>query len=121
MISNLNEEFDKINEYWAPVIVAEVNDSYVKIAKVKGDFVWHTHDDEDELFYVVDGSLTIHYDDAEEVLTEGDMHVVRKGRRHFPRAEKECRVMLIELKSTKHTGSTVSHLTRTLDEQMGKK
>ena len=119
MVSNILNEFDRISEYWAPIIVAEVNDSYVKIAKVKGDFVWHTHDDEDELFHVVKGSLTINYEGSAEVLKEGEMHVVKKGLRHFPQAEEECWIMLIEQKTTKHTGSTVSPLTKSLEEQMG--
>lgn len=117
MLNNILNDFDKINEYWSPIIVAEVNDSYVKIAKVKGDFVKHTHDNEDELFYVLKGQLTITYENSKVIINENEMHTVKKGLSHFPQAEEETWIMLIERKSTKHTGNIKSKLTKDLEEQ----
>ena len=82
--SNLMEEFDHVTEYWSPRIIAEVNDQYLKIAKLKGTLAWHQHDNEDELFYIVRGEVTIEYEDEKVGLKEGDIHVVRKGRLHNP-------------------------------------
>lgn len=117
MIKNLIEGFNTINAYWAPQIVADVNDSYVKIAKGIGEFVWHTHDDEDELFLIVKGSLTIQYENNTVVLKENDVHVVPKGVKHCPLAEDEVWFMLLENKTTKHTGNTVSDLTKSVEDQ----
>lgn len=116
-IFNLNAEFEAVTEYWSPRIVSQVNDQYVKVAKVKGEFTWHKHDDEDELFYVVKGQLVILYKDCEVKLGPGDIHVVPKDTLHKPVAEEECWLCLIETVSTKHTGDVVSPLTRTVSEQ----
>jgi len=118
MIKNLLTEFENINDYWSPKVIAEVNDSYMKIAKTKGTFVWHTHDNEDELFYVVKGTFTVQYKDSIKILKENDMHVVPKGIEHCPKADDEAWIMLIEKKTTKHTGTTVSHLTKTVEDQI---
>jgi mannose-6-phosphate isomerase-like protein (cupin superfamily) len=99
-------------------VVAELDDSYVKVAKVQGTLAWHSHEDEDELFYILKGSLTIEMEDRTVVLQEGDTFVVPKGVRHNPVAEQECHIMLIERKSTLHTGSELTAKTRSLDEQL---
>ena len=107
-----------LTELWSPRIVAEFDESYVKVAKVEGSLAWHAHDDEDELFLVLKGTLLIEMEDRTVELREGDSFVVPKGVRHNPIARQECHVMLIERKSTLHTGSEVTDKTRTLDEQL---
>ena len=106
-------------EIWSPRVVAEVDDVYVKVAKVRGEFVWHSHDGEDELFFVLKGKLTIEIENRAPVeLSEGELFVVPKGVRHRPVAKDECHVLLIERKSTQHTGGEVSSVTRTIEEQL---
>ncbi|MEZ5995786.1 MAG: cupin domain-containing protein [Hyphomonadaceae bacterium] len=116
---DLHAAFDRITEYWSPKVIGCVNDQYVKVAKLKGEFVWHKHDEEDELFFVVKGELVIEYEGQPPVrLREGQFHVVSRGTLHNPRAEEECWVMLLEPASTKHTGETVSDRTRSIEEQL---
>ena len=105
-------------EHWSPRVVAELDDSYVKVAKVQGSLTWHSHDNEDELFYILKGSLTIEMEDRTVVLREGEAFVVPKGVRHNPIADHECHIMLIERKSTLHTGADVTDKTRSLAEQL---
>jgi mannose-6-phosphate isomerase-like protein (cupin superfamily) len=107
-----------LEEHWSPRVVAEVDDAYVKVAKVRGSLAWHSHDDEDELFYVLKGTLRIEMEDRAVVLNEGDVFVVPKGVRHNPVAESECHVMLIERKTTKHTGDEITDKTRSIEEQL---
>jgi mannose-6-phosphate isomerase-like protein (cupin superfamily) len=107
-----------LSELWSPRIVAEVDDAYIKVAKVHGTFTWHSHEHEDELFYVLKGRLRIEMDERTVELAEGELFVVPKGVRHNPIALEECHLMLIERKSTSHTGDTVTEQTRTLDEQL---
>jgi len=107
-----------LTEHWSPRVVAEVDDSYVKVAKVKGSLAWHSHEHEDELFLVLKGHLRIEMEDGTVELDEGEMFVVPKGVRHNPVAEQECHLMLIERKSTLHTGDVVSEKTRSLAEQL---
>jgi mannose-6-phosphate isomerase-like protein (cupin superfamily) len=107
-----------LTELWSPRIIAEVDDAYVKVAKVRGTFGWHAHADEDELFMVLVGRLRIEMEGGAVELNEGDVYVVAKGVRHNPVAEQECHVMLIERKSTLHTGDTVTEKTRSLADQM---
>jgi len=109
---------ESLTELWSPRVVAELDDSYVKVAKVQGTLAWHSHEDEDELFYILKGSLTIEMEDRTVVLQEGDTFVVPKGVRHNPVAEQECHIMLIERKSTLHTGNEVTAKTRSLEEQL---
>jgi len=107
-----------LTELWSPRVVAEVDDAYVKVAKVQGSLAWHSHDREDELFLVLDGHLRIELEDGTVELDAGDMFVVPKGVRHNPVAEQECLLMLIERKSTLHTGNVVTEKTRSLSEQL---
>ena len=116
---NFLAEVDKVTDYWSPRVVGEVNDQYIKVAKLKGSFTWHKHDDEDELFYILKGQLVIDYEDEKVTLDEGDFHVVPKGRMHNPVAAEECWIVLVETKSTKHTGDVVTEQTRSIDEQLG--
>ena len=107
-----------LSEHWSPRVVAELDDSYVKVAKVQGSPTWHSHENEDELFYILKGSLTIEMEDRTVVLREGEAFVVPKGVRHNPIAEQECHIMLIERKTTLHTGTEVTDRTRSLAEQL---
>ena len=107
-----------LTELWSPRVVAEVDDAYVKVAKVQGTFGWHAHADEDELFLILAGHLRIEMEDGAVELDEGDVYVVPKGVRHNPVAERECHVMLIERKSTLHTGDAVTARTRSLADQL---
>jgi mannose-6-phosphate isomerase-like protein (cupin superfamily) len=107
-----------LSEHWSPRVVAELDDSYVKVAKVQGSLTWHSHDNEDELFYILKGSLTIEMEDRTVVLREGEAFVVPKGVRHNPIAEHECHIMLIERKTTLHTGAEVTDKTRSMTEQL---
>ena len=108
----------QLSEFWSPRVVAEVDDVYVKVAKVKGTLTWHAHDNEDELFYILKGRLRIEMEKQTVELSEGDVYVVPKGVRHNPVAEQECHVMLIERKTTLHTGAEVTEKTRSLEEQL---
>lgn len=105
--------------HWSPRVVARVNDQYVKVARLLGEFTWHSHDDEDELFQVLKGRLRIQYEDRPDVILEaGSIHVVPRGVRHNPMAEEECWIVLIETVTTRHTGDVETPLTRTIDEQL---
>lgn len=107
-----------LTERWSPRVIAEVDDAYVKVAKVNGTLAWHSHDDEDEFFYVLEGTLRIEMEARTVELHAGDAFVVPKGVRHNPVAERECLVMLIERKSTRHTGDTVTDRTRSIEDQL---
>jgi mannose-6-phosphate isomerase-like protein (cupin superfamily) len=107
----LAQKFSLFTEHWSPKIVGELNDSYIKLAKLKGEFVWHHHDDEDELFLIVKGKLLIKFKDKEVRLNEGEFVVIPKGVEHLPVAEEEVQVMLIEPKSTLNTGNIVNERT----------
>lgn len=114
---NLKEKFKSFEGYWTPKIIAEANDQFVKLAKLKGEFVWHNHEQEDELFYIVKGKLLLRFKDRDIYLEEGELFVVPAGVDHLPIAEEECWVMLIEPKSTSHTGSIKNKRTVEIDEQ----
>jgi len=107
-----------LTELWSPRVVAEVDDSYIKVAKVKGTFGWHSHENEDELFMILKGRLRIDMDAGAVELGEGDVYVVPKGTRHNPSADEECHVMLIERKTTQHTGDMVTEKTRSIADQL---
>jgi mannose-6-phosphate isomerase-like protein (cupin superfamily) len=108
-----------LTEHWSPKIVARVNDQYVKVARVLGELVWHSHEDEDELFFILEGSLRIEYRDRPAVeLARGALHVVPRGVQHNPVAREECLLALVETVTTKHTGDTLVAATRSLEEQL---
>jgi mannose-6-phosphate isomerase-like protein (cupin superfamily) len=102
---NLAEKFALFDAYWSPKIVGELNGQYVKVAKLQGEFVWHHHDAEDELFLVLKGRLTIRLRDRDVVLDPGEFLIVPRGIEHKPVAEEEVHVLLFEPKSTLHTGN----------------
>lgn len=108
---NLDEKFALFEEHWSPKIVGELNGQHVKIAKLEGEFVWHHHDDEDELFMVVGGALRIQFRDGEVALGAGEMLVVPRGVEHRPVAAEETHVLLFESASTLNTGETGGDLT----------
>ena len=110
---------EALDEYWSPKVVARVNDQYVKVAKLRGHLVWHRHEREDELFYVLRGSLKIEYEGGRAVhLKAGSMHVVPKGVFHNPIAQEDCWIALIETVTTKHTGDVDTPLTKTIEQQL---
>ena len=113
---NLSEKFALIDEYWSPRIAGELNDSYVKLAKLKGEFIWHHHENEDELFLVVQGELVIELRDQKVELVEGEFVIIPKEVEHRPVAADEVHVMLIELKSTINTGNVQNERTVKGDE-----
>jgi mannose-6-phosphate isomerase-like protein (cupin superfamily) len=112
---NLRDKFNLFDEFWSPRIAGELNDSYVKLAKLRGEFIWHHHDDEDELFLVVKGRLLIKLRDWDIWLEEGEFVIIPKGVEHKPVAEEEVHVVLIEPKSTVNTGDVESE--RTVSDQ----
>ena len=116
---NLKKLFPRIKGYFSPKIIGEVNDVYVKITKVKGqDVPWHTHDHEDEMFYMVKGSLVMELENHKSfVLKEGEYFIVNKGIQHRVYSKQECWILLIENKHTKHTGNVQSHITKSIQEQ----
>ena len=102
---NLVQKFSLFHDYWNPKIVGELNDSYVKLVKLKGEFVWHHHETEDELFLVVKGSLLIKLRDQNIFLGEGEFVIIPRGVEHLPIAEEEAHVLLLEPKTTLNTGN----------------
>ncbi len=116
-VINLKEKAALIKDHWSPRVVGEVDDSYVKIAKVKGEFTWHDHQ-EDEFFMVLEGELEIQMEHEVVLLQQGEMYVVPKGVMHNPVAKEECTVMLFEKKSTRHTGDVQADLTKDINDQL---
>ena len=112
---NLTQKFSLLHEYWNPKIAGELNDSYVKLAKLKGEFVWHHHEAEDELFLVVKGKLLIKLRDRDIWLEEGEFVIIPQGVEHMPVAEDEVHIVLIEPKTTLNTGNVQNE--RTVGDQ----
>ena len=111
---NVKDKFGKFHSQWHPHQIATVDDMQVLLAKIQGDFVWHKHEDEDELFFVQKGTLEMHFRDKVEIVKEGEIIVVPKGVEHCPRTHKgeEVQVLLFEKLSTKHTGNVVDDRTK---------
>jgi mannose-6-phosphate isomerase-like protein (cupin superfamily) len=112
---NLAEKFGLFDEHWSPRIVGELNGQYVKLAKLQGEFLWHRHQAEDEMFLVVRGQLVIKLRDRDVVLKTGEFLIVPRGVEHCPAAEEECHVLLFEPVATAHTGDVESE--RTVNQQ----
>ncbi|MDZ4714656.1 MAG: cupin domain-containing protein [Cytophagales bacterium] len=110
---NLQEKFKKFNTCWHPYIVAELNTNYVKVARLEGEFVWHKHEAEDELFVVLEGTLMMDFKDKTVTVKPGEILVVPKGVEHRPWTTEEVKIMLVEPKSTLHTGDLVVEQTVT--------
>lgn len=102
---NLNEKFSLFNEIWTPKLVGELNGQHIKLAKIKGEFVWHKHDDADEMFLVVKGSIIIEMRDNTITLSEGEFFIVPRGVEHKPIAEEEAHILLFEPAGTLNTGN----------------
>ncbi len=109
---NIEKKLSLFNEYWSPKIVGELNEQHVKLVKLKGEFVWHKHDNEDELFFVLSGILKIEFRDKTVELQPNEFIIIPKGVEHKPVAENEVCVMLFEPKTTINTGNTKSNLTK---------
>lgn len=108
---NLKEKFSLFQEQWSPKIVGEINDAYVKLVKFTGEFVWHHHDDEDEMFLVVRGSMLMRLRDGDIRVHEGEFIIIPRGVEHMPVAEEEAHVILLEPKSTLNTGNVENERT----------
>ncbi len=110
-VIDLSEKFDLFQEYWQPKIVGELNESYFKVVKLKGEFVWHKHDNEDELFWVVKGRLVIRLRDHDLAINPGQFVIIPRGVEHLPVAAEEVQVVLLEPKTTLNTGDVQNERT----------
>lgn len=108
---NISEKFKLFNKHWTPKKIGELNGQQLLLAKLKGEFIWHTHENEDELFYIIKGSLIIEFKDKTVELNEGELCIIPKGVAHKPIANEEVHVLLFEPLAIKHTGNIVSNLT----------
>jgi len=111
-VVNIKEKFTLFTEQWSPKIIGQLNGQDVKLAKLQGEFVWHDHKNEDELFYIIKGTLKIEFRDKMITLHEGDMLIIPKGVEHKPIAEEEVWVLLFEPSNIKHTGDVEHELTK---------
>ena len=111
---NINETLSRFSDHWSPKIVGELNDSYVKVVKLKGEFIWHHHDNEDELFLVIKGQLLMRLRDREVRINPGEFLIVPRGVEHMPVAEEEVHLVLLEPKTTLNTGNVRNE--RTVEE-----
>lgn len=113
------EALEKVTQYWTPRVIGQVNDQYIKVAKLKGEFAWHDHPNEDEMFLVIYGNLTIQFEDRIVRLRPGEFCVVPRKTRHNPVAEEECGIVLIETVTTRHTGDQILPQTVPINKQLG--
>ena len=113
---NLKSKFDKFHEQWSPKIIAEMNDYQFKLVKIKNDFIWHQHEDTDEVFIVIEGKIGIEFENETIEINEGEMIVVPKGKKHRPFAKKEAKIMLIEPKGVVNTGNVECEITAPSDQ-----
>lgn len=118
--SNLRAAVDELKDYWSPRVVGQVNDQYIKVAKLKGEFTWHKHDQEDEMFLVLYGSMVLQFEDGEVVLGPGDFYVVPRGKLHNLVAREECGIALIETVTTQHTGDVETPFTKSIAQQLAR-
>jgi mannose-6-phosphate isomerase-like protein (cupin superfamily) len=110
--ANIQEKFGKINQYWTPKIIGELNGQFVKLAKIKDELIWHSHTDEDEMFFVFKGTLIMEFRDKTTITKEGEMLIIPRGVEHLPKTNgEEVWIMLIEPKATKHTGEIEHEMT----------
>ena len=110
-VINLEEKLSKFTEYWSPKIIARMNDYHFKLAKIQGEFVWHKHEETDEVFIVLDGEMDIAFPDGTLNLQKGEMAVVPMGVEHKPVAENECKIMVVEPAGTVNTGDAGGDMT----------
>lgn len=116
---NLQLTIKNIPDYFSPKIIGEVNDVYIKVVKILGEKVpWHNHENEDELFYIIEGSLLFEVEGKDSfIMNEGDVFIVKKGLNHRVSSDEECKIMLIENKTTAHTGDVKSEITKSISDQ----
>ena len=116
----LLERAAALTDYFSPRVIGEVNDVYIKVAKIKGDDIpWHNHANEDELFYIIEGSLLFEVEGEEPfTMDPGDLYVVQRGVNHRVTSTEECSILLVENKSTAHLGDTESEITKSVEEQL---
>ena len=114
-VVNLAEKFDLFSDLWSPKVIAEMNDYQFKLVKIQGEFVWHDHNETDEVFIVIEGSMKIEFEDQTLTLSAGEMFVVPKGTQHKPYAEQECKIMLVEPRGVINTGDVRDELTAESD------
>ena len=108
---NIADKFSQFTDLWSPKVIARMNDYHFKLARIKGEFIWHSHQDTDEVFIVMQGEMTINFRDEKVDLKQGEILVVPKGVEHKPSAEEECRIMLIEPAGTINTGEAGGEMT----------
>ena len=116
----LLERVAALTDYFSPRVIGEVNDVYIKVAKIKGDDIpWHNHANEDELFYIIEGSLLFEVEGEEPfTMVPGDLYIVQRGVNHRVTSTEECSILLVENKSTAHLGDTESEITKSVEEQL---
>ncbi|WP_196894716.1 cupin domain-containing protein [Aureivirga marina] len=117
---NLIETLKEVENYFSPKVVGEVNNEYIKVAKILGEEIpWHNHENEDESFFILEGELLMEIENETPfTMKKGDLYVVKKGVNHRVSSKKECLIMLIESKTTKHTGDVKSDITKSIEEQL---
>lgn len=108
---SFEQKLSLFSENWSPRVIAQLNECQFKLAKIKGEFVWHSHSDTDEAFIVIKGQLCIHFRDGAVNLSEGEMFIVPKGKEHKPEAKTECHILLVEPKDVINTGEQIGPLT----------
>jgi len=113
---NFKSKFQKFEDHWSPKVIAEMNDYQFKLVKIEKDFIWHQHDDTDEVFIVIEGKISIEFEDEIVEINEGEMIVVPKGKKHRPFADEEAKIMLIEPRGISNTGNIVSKFTSDNDQ-----
>jgi mannose-6-phosphate isomerase-like protein (cupin superfamily) len=117
--TNIDAALAKVTQYWSPQVIGQVNDQYIKVAKLKGELMWHAHANEDEMFLVVYGTLKIQLEDRDIVLKPGEFCVIPRKVRHNPVAEEECGIVLIETVTTLHTGNEITARSVPVERQLG--
>lgn len=117
---NIIDHLNRITDYFSPKVIGEINDTYVKVAKIKGQEIpWHNHSNEDEGFFILSGKLLFEEEGKDPFFMEkGDFYVVKKGVNHRVSSTEECQIMLIENKTTAHTGEVQSRITKSIDQQL---
>ena len=113
---NLKSKFQKFTDQWSPKVIEEMNDYQFKLVKIENDFTWHKHDDTDETFLVIEGKMGIEFEDQTVELSEGEMIVIPKGKKHKPYADKEAKIMIIEPKGVTNTGDGTNDFTAENDQ-----
>lgn len=113
---NLKSKFQKFTDQWSPKVIEEMNDYQFKLVKIENDFTWHKHDDTDETFLVIEGKMGIEFEDQTVELSEGEMIVIPKGKKHKPYADKEAKIMIIEPKGITNTGNVTNDFTAENDQ-----